>query len=66
MYSDGTSALVQFPRGELVRIYLTTGMAAVTGLQDASGPIDWSDRYRGFVVDAVSPGQSLPVHGPSR
>lgn len=68
--SDGTTALVQGTRGDLVRIDLASGAATAIGLHGPTGPIEWSDRDHGFVVDATAAGQFasaawvVPTTGP--
>ena len=51
--SDGSTALVVDASGRIMRVDLATGTATPTGLRNPTGPMQWSDRERGFVVDAT-------------
>ena len=55
--TDGATALAVDSSGRIVRIDLATGAATPTGLRDPAGPMQWSDREHGFVVDALGTGQ---------
>ena len=50
--TDGSTALVRTGGGSIVEVDLATGAASATGLHDPVGPIQWSDREQGFVVEA--------------
>lgn len=56
--SAGRTALVRDGRGEIEEIDLASGAATAVGLHDPSGPMQWFDRERGFVVDAAGDGQA--------
>ena len=56
--SDGTTALVVDSSGQVVRIDLASGTATPTGLRNPTGPMQWSDREGGFLVDATGAGEA--------
>ncbi len=54
----GRAALVRDGQGEIEEIDLASGGVTAVGLHDPSGPMQWSDRERGFVVDAAADGEA--------
>ncbi len=70
--TDGSTALVRTGDGSIVEIDLATGTAVATGLRDPVGPMQWSDREHGFVVEAQQGQQAtaaawiVPIGGPPR
>ena len=59
--SDGSTAVVTGSGGAIVRVSLSSGKAADTGLRAPTGPMQWSDVEHGFVADATRQGEASPA-----